>query len=221
MTLALSDNTAPGERWDVRLGMREIRTAGMVDALPRLADDVRRALVPVRNGWLLKRLALMWAAMSFAKEDGAAKAWLTETARLLGDIPEDIVAEAIDASIRQATRGFIPAIGEIRRHADPALAKRKQQFARLESLLRFKESAPAEVEQITPEQLRDTLDKYGFGNVGKGGKRTADRELRKPTAADYRAMGVEPPDWAEGAVPSNPAPAEHDGTAGAPPEAQS
>lgn len=99
------------------------------------ADRVARALVPVAAERLHKRLSRMALAFGNDRDANRATAWLSETARLLADLPDDILAAALDEAVKSNARGFMPAVGQIRAFAEPALATRRQQAARLAAML--------------------------------------------------------------------------------------
>ncbi len=191
--MALIDNSSPGEAWNVALGMREVREAGYADNLPAMAAQMRSALAGVETEWLVDRLSLMWDAMGHSKSDDVATAWLHETTRLLSDLPQDICSDAIDEAVKASERGFIPAIGEIRKYADPLLAKRKRAAARLNALVNFRAEKPAAVEQIDPADVSVILEQHGFGDVAAKLANKAKGPApapKMPTAEDYAAMGV-------------------------------
>lgn len=99
-------------------------SAAMASALIPCGDDRRRA-----------RLMRMGLAFGHDRDPNRAAAWLTETSRLLNDLPDDILEAAIDGAVKAADRGFMPAVGQIRAIADPLLAARKLQAARLAAMV--------------------------------------------------------------------------------------
>lgn len=83
----------------------------------RALAELDDALKPVPMTWLGDRLTLVWGVFMATRTaevvDDAVTAWLGEYLRLLGDLPHDVAALAIDRAIQTARHGFIPSIGEI------------------------------------------------------------------------------------------------------------
>ncbi|MEE4452879.1 hypothetical protein [Novosphingobium resinovorum] len=100
--------------------------------LQALAGAMERAPYP----WFAKRLGVLWTMFMVGRsvDDRDLTVWMAEAANLLCDLPHDIVAFAIDEAIRKSPHGFIPSVGEIRRHADPLAAERRQHIERLERM---------------------------------------------------------------------------------------
>lgn len=70
----------------------------------------------------------------------------------LGDLPIDILADAIAAHRRDPEHGsFWPKVADIRRHADPLLVERRRTVGRLRQLAARKPAA-FDPKSITPEQ---------------------------------------------------------------------
>lgn len=171
----MTDNSAPGEAWDVGQGLRELRRDGQLGNVPICISRLETALQPVPADWLVDRLGLMWNAMGHSRDAGVATAWLHETTRLLADLPGDIVADAIDEAIKASDRGFMPSVGEIRKIAEPLVAKRKRALARLNAVVNYQAKKPEEVERPTSQQIADILRQTGFGEIAKKyGKPKAD-----------------------------------------------
>lgn len=101
-------------------------------ALAALAGSMSRAPYT----WFTKRLGVLWTMFMIGRsvDERDLTVWMAEAANLLCDLPHDIVAFAIDEAIRKSPHGFIPSVGEIRRHADPLAAERRQQITRLERM---------------------------------------------------------------------------------------
>ena len=100
------------------------------------ATAFRASLHPCNRDWLKKRLSAMALAFGHERDPERLAAWLSETGRLLLDLPQDILADAIDEAIKRSERGFRPAVGQIRAIADPAAAIRRQQADRLDAMAR-------------------------------------------------------------------------------------
>lgn len=191
---ALTDNSAPGEPWDVELGLKELRRDGQLGKVPAAIATLETALEPVSPKWLGDRLSFLWLAMGHSRDPNVSAAWLHETARLLSDIPGDIVADAIDEAVKASERGYMPSVGSIRKIADPMVAKRKRALARLRAVVSYTREKPEAVERPTPEQVAEILNQHGFASVVAA---KADAEARanrgaprSPTREDYLAMGV-------------------------------
>jgi hypothetical protein len=73
----------------------------------------------------------MFMASRSVADDGALTIWLAEHMRLLGDLPHDIIAMAIDRGVQSARHGFLPSIGEFRAIAEPLLVDRERLIERL------------------------------------------------------------------------------------------
>jgi hypothetical protein len=194
MHMVLTDNGPVDDRWNIGFAMAELRKAGLVDRIGPSIEALRAALVPVPLDWLLHRLSALGLATGYRRTDSdLASAWMDETARLLADLPQDIVAFAIDQAVKQATRGFMPAVGAIRAIADPLHDRRRRDLARLEALARFRAARPAEVEQIDRDGVQAALRANGFADVADKLARqngTAPPR-RKPTPAEMDALAAE------------------------------
>lgn len=105
-------------------------------ALARPAlDQLREATQPVPRAWLGNRLSVLWTMFMASRthvDSDALAVWLAEHLRLLGDLPHDIVATAIDRAVQSARHGFIPSIGEIRGAAEPLVDERERMVNRLQ-----------------------------------------------------------------------------------------
>lgn len=191
---ALTDNSAPGEAWDVAQCIRELRRDGQLAHVPICIARLENALLPVDGKWLEDRLTIMWTAMGHSRDPRVSAAWLHETIRLLSDLPGDIAADAIDEAIKASERGYMPSVGAIRKIAEPMVAKRKRALARLRAVVTYTRTDPVEVKRPTPEQVAEILRENGFASILDA---KAEREARvnrgparNPTREDYLAMGV-------------------------------
>lgn len=103
-------------------------------ATERLA--LQAAMRPPSPDWLVDRLTIMWTMFMVARQADprALAVWMAETGSLLGDLPHDIVAHAIDQAIRKSRHGFIPSVGEIRQFADPLVTEREVHIQRLTAM---------------------------------------------------------------------------------------
>lgn len=136
------------------------------DALASLPSDVRpcdlaadasalaAALIPCPDDRRRARLTRMGLAFGHDRDPDRAAAWLNETARLLADLPDDILADALDLAVKGAGRGFMPAVGQIRAHADPLLTARKTQAARLAAMAEAARPRPVPAAKASEEVER-------------------------------------------------------------------
>lgn len=175
-------------------------------ALPRLIEAHDLALRPVSSDWLQKRLRLLWKS-SVVNGSLDATAWLHETGRLLADLPQDILAAAIDQCVKESERGFMPTVGQIRAVADPKLRTREMHARRLAAIRDnatadtvatpdIAKPAPEEGESTADmlKRLWPTMNKHlDSGDRDEGLKLNPDRECRRPSREDYiRLFGVDP-----------------------------
>jgi hypothetical protein len=104
----------------------------------RLAPAWRAALRPASPDELaavLGRLRVHYASGRAALDAGQWRVLWNDYARLLGDVPADILSTAADRHLLDPQRGaFWPKVGELRAHADKLLAERRIIAARLERL---------------------------------------------------------------------------------------
>lgn len=161
-----------GDVWSPAQARLEFRRDGLGDRIEGIAVAIREATTPADPLWLSNRLSTLWLAMCPGRTEEQATAWLHETQRLLRDIPSDILAEAVDDAVKASSRGFLPSVGEIRLHADPALKKRMLLARRMEAVL----SAP-------PESVAPAHDEFD----------PATRCTPEEAAAVKSAMPVPPP----------------------------
>lgn len=132
------------------MAAKEIANVG--GDVPSLIDAHTRALAPCHSDWLQKRLRLLWKSLAVSGNIDAT-AWLHETGRMLSDLPQDILAGAIDQTVMEAGRVFVPTVGEIRAIAEPELGKRRLAKWRLEQIQAHKRADPiAPTERCTPEE---------------------------------------------------------------------
>jgi hypothetical protein len=142
--------------------------SGELSGLVPIAKQVRAALAPANPGWLLDRLSLLWDHMSTDRDPNRATAWLHETHRLLVDLPQDILGEAIDRAIKESERGFIPSVGAIRKHAEPEAADRERRSRILDGMVRAMASgeSPGDdgepLKRCTPEEADAIMREFGL-----------------------------------------------------------
>lgn len=169
--------------------------------VPALITDHERALTPVASDWLQRRLRVLWKSSAIGGSLDAT-AWLHETGRLLSDLPHDIVAWAIDETVKKSERGFLPSVGEIRTFADPKLLERRRFLGRLKLVRDANEPSkpkplPPE-ERCTPEQAREIMRQCGIEPEETDASREAYRVRRGPPRAPdrqwYLDNGVAPED---------------------------
>lgn len=136
---ALDDNPFlfdGGPAWRTERALDAARLSGSLDQIPAARLALTEAMAPPPPAWFGKRLPVLWTLFMTARQADprALTVWMAETAYLLGDLPHDIVAFAIDEAIKASGHGFMPSVGEIRRVADPLVAARRQDVERLEMM---------------------------------------------------------------------------------------
>lgn len=112
-------------------GLSRAKAEGWLGAIPALAEKARAALVPVEPQALIDRLTMLGMSMANGKDAEQVKAWLHETARLLADLPQFVLFDAIDDLVKEPGRVFLPSVGEIREKAAARLQKEERRAARL------------------------------------------------------------------------------------------
>lgn len=187
--------------------------------LPEAAANARAALGPVEPRRLTDRLTALGMMMAPNRPPAEATVWLNEMTRLLGDLPEDILANAIDGLVK--TCKFLPTCSEIREKAEVLVGQRRRMVSQLEAMVRYVDSgqtvpdiAPRhepetqrrQDQPMTPDQVEkwnEIMAKAGAltrykpdgsrYEVAKDGKTERHRgPPRKPTRQDYIALGVDP-----------------------------
>lgn len=141
--VALEDSSFGSAPWNATFALAAFEKAGALPQLAKLAEDHRAALAPIAADRLHKRLTRMALAFGNERDERRAMAWLSETSRLLADLPDDILGEAIDQAVKRSERGFLPAVGQIRAIADPLLRLRQRRASRLEAMAAAREAAPS------------------------------------------------------------------------------
>lgn len=200
--------------WDYPEACRALAKAkrdGFADAIPAIAASALAALAPVQPQALIDRLTMLGMSMMHGKDPAQVKAWLHETARLLSDLPQDILFTAIDECVKEPGRVFVPTVGEIREKAMEPMRTMERTAARLNRVAKLIEEGadipPAEPEKswdwrnqqevvepnrCTPEEAAAILAEFGLkGSTAESLTRHLGAP-RKPTRADYIAMGVDP-----------------------------
>lgn len=197
---------------DAVRGIARLKRDGLVDTIPALSTAAIAALAPVSTTALVDRLTLLGLSMPGGKDGPQMSAWLHETGRLLHDLPEDILFNAIDECVKEPGRIFVPTVGEIREKAAGPLRQRERTAARLRKMAILIEDGedipPAEPEmkwswpvkeevfdestRCTPEEAAAICAEFGLSSTATA---MATRHLgpaKAPTRADYIALGVDP-----------------------------
>lgn len=163
--------------------------------VPALVAAHARALAPAAKEWLADRLWLLWKS-SPIKPQVEAKAWLHETGRLLRDLPQDILATAIDEAVMKSERGFMPTVGEVRAIADPRFRERNLAKWRLEQVRSYKgRENLATDRRCTPEEAAVIRKEVGILYDDEPVQREnwiPVEQRQAPTREDYIAWGVDP-----------------------------
>jgi hypothetical protein len=139
---ALTDSdprwTLGGPAWSADVAVALIRRRGNIETLPSIAVLVRKSLAPAPRQWIGDRLTVLVSQFSVnrtAVDVETLTAWMSETMRLLADVPHDILATSIDQAIRSGRSGFMPTVGEIMAVAEPLMRERNQQADRLAQMI--------------------------------------------------------------------------------------
>lgn len=209
--------TEAGSRyWNSTRALAELKRDGFAGGVPAAAAQAQRALAPANPDGLNDRLTALGMMMAPTRGEAEASIWLAEMRRLLGDLPADILGEAIDEHVR--TSKFLPTVAEIRARADPVMAARRRLFAQLDAMARLiasgadiRPAAPKREETrggpdrpMTPEEAEETnriLERIGVATRFRpdGGRYTAEVETgaprragprRNPTVEDYVDLGL-------------------------------
>lgn len=198
---AISDNQFSLSEWDVPTGLSRLSDEDR-QRVPGLAEQAEATLAPVNGQWLKDRLSTMYLAMSNDRDADRATAWLHETIRLLADLPQDIVGQAIDEAVKKSERGFLPSVGAIRSFADPMVEERQKKVRRLrkmaEVVLSTANGAPRIEREpfvpCSPDDAASIMKEFGIGRIAAEKVRTIDpTKLRGPksiTVDDYVALGL-------------------------------
>jgi hypothetical protein len=162
--------------WEPRLSLGIAKRDGQIDLVPDAASAAQLALVPVNHDRLVDRVTAHGMMMAPNRRPDEAVIWVREMCRLLGDLPEAILGEAIDEVIKTST--FLPTVAEIRAKAEPLLARKRRLAARLAAMadviatgVEILPAAPSgrpwaatsewvERERCTPEQVAAVLAEF-------------------------------------------------------------
>lgn len=187
---ALNDFCGRWEPADARRVLQRDR----VD-LPALIRQHEAALSPTPQHWLAERLQKLWKSMTVPNAFEAIS-WMHETGRLLVDIPQDILAFAIDEAVKRSARGFLPSVGEIRAIAEPKLLERKRHLGRLKIIRDMPAPAKplAPEDRCTPEQAAAIIREVGLKMPETQVERAHRGPPTAPTREDYLRWGVDPAD---------------------------
>ncbi len=205
--------------WDSVHALACVKRDGFDGQVPQLAEQMRRACSPCDREALKRRLTALGMVMAPTRPGAEATIWLHEMTRLLGDLAQDILFDAIDECQRSSK--FLPTVAEIRLIADPEMEERRQQASRLDAMARLIASGTAIPDLRRPpspeppakpsvpmtdaeaEEMNSILARIGaLTRYRPDGSRyeVADKQtarstlgpLRKPTRQDYLDMGVDP-----------------------------
>lgn len=104
------------------------------DVISTALEELRTSMAAAPKQWVIDRLTVLATMFSVGRHPSAPEdmaIWLLEAARLLVDLPHDILGTAIDRAIKSRGHGFMPSVGEIREIAEPMLEERRRQIIRL------------------------------------------------------------------------------------------
>lgn len=195
--------------WDSARTLAVLKRDGDVSQVPALAAKAVAALAPADHNRLVQRVTALGMTMAANRPAAEATMWVRETVRLLSDLPEGVLLEVIDDL--QRTSKFLPTVAEIRERAEPIVARRRKEAARLDAWARLIASGadipPAprvqpvwsagpqpfdESTRCTPEQAAAIMAEMGLKSETRELLRQFSGPPRKPTRADYIALGVDP-----------------------------
>lgn len=140
----------------------------------------------------------MALAHGHERDPDRVAAWLAETGRLLWDLPHDILAQAIDEAIKRADRGFMPAVGQIRAVADPIIAQRREQSARLDAMAAIIEGRTLSHakerpwERTRPRPVAAADDRIPAGEIAAFNRNMRKFGLAMRCAADGQTFNLAP-----------------------------
>lgn len=163
LVLADSENRHGGQpAWSPERALDIAHRHGVEGQIGEALDHISSAMQPAPYTWLTKRLGVLWTMFMAARDvdERALTVWMAETANLLADIPHDIVAFAIDEAIRKASHGFIPSVGEIRKHADPLFTERSEQVVRLDRMVKALDDAALTAERTARRADRQAHQRH-------------------------------------------------------------
>lgn len=146
--------------WDAERALDHLDRLGIEGSIDAELGALTASLQPATRQWFGKRLSSLWTLFMAARQADprAMTAWMVETARLLSDLPFDVVGHAIDEAIRTARHNFIPSVGEIRAIADPIVRERRTHIERLHRMsaaLRDPSRAGAREERREAQRRQD------------------------------------------------------------------
>jgi hypothetical protein len=123
---------------------------GTAETIPMLAAHATAGLAPVQPEALRQRLTMLGMSMANGRDAAEATAWLHESTRLLEDLPETVLFQAIDDCVKASS--FLPSVKEIRDRADPAFRKLQRQAARLNVLRQMLEHGVPLPQYVPPPE---------------------------------------------------------------------
>jgi len=120
-------------KWDPERALDIAARHGLEAQVPAAHLAAVASLEGAPAPWFGRRLTVLWTMFMLGRptDQGAQTLWMAEAARLLGDLPHDILAHSIDEAIKVSRHGFMPSVGEIRGIADPLLGERRTHIDRL------------------------------------------------------------------------------------------
>lgn len=120
-------------KWDPERALDIAARQGFEAEVPAAHRAAVASLAGAPAPWFGRRLTVLWTMFMLGRstDQGAQTLWMAEAARLLGDLPHDILAHSIDEAIKVSRHGFMPSVGEIRGIADPLVGERRTHIERL------------------------------------------------------------------------------------------
>lgn len=182
---ALSKALSLGSSYfDAGQALGRAKYEGTLALIPDLAERALVALAPIEKGPLVDRLTMLGLSMANGRDPAQITAWLHETARLLSDLPQSILCDAIDECVKEPGRVFAPSVGEIRAKAAGSLNERSREAAHLNEMARLIREGVSFPEWVPPPP------KPCFGDIVKPEFRDEDRCTPEEAAAILAELGM-------------------------------
>ncbi|UZW54949.1 hypothetical protein NUH86_15960 [Sphingobium sp. JS3065] len=143
-----------GPKWRPERALDHADKLGVEGEITAALEALHRANSPAPSRWFGQRLPVLWTMFMAARsaDPRALTIWMAETARLLADLPHDILAASLDEAIKHSCHGFLPSVGEIRSFAKPMLIERAKYIERLSAMKAALEDPAASAERETRRQ---------------------------------------------------------------------
>lgn len=146
-----------GGEWETRKAIAQL-DPNHLSAIAAAVETANARRQPMLRERLLQRLTALGMVLSPNRSPADGAMWVRETARLLNDIAEDVLCEAIDTL--QKRMKFLPTVAEIRELCDREMEKRNREYSRLDAMRRYIESGqPMPKHDVSPP--KHLMDRRG------------------------------------------------------------